>query len=718
MPNPPETSTTIIPSNTWLGRFANSRFIAWISNFPPIASLLRFITAAMMKRQLRQAGVQDTLMKRAAETDIDSTLHSIVQDVVEALGYVGAMVAVYEQGDTLPLRATYIDPRIVSMDQIRQWEQQVSELIGKKISIIDPEIARESTRAYRYHPEWQDNLSIRAAEAGAPVISADLYDLFRPVVPPSSKPIIDGIQQALGIRQVIAVPFFLQATRDGETIREMVGNLFTVKRDEITAEDQLVLASFGRQAASAIEGERRAVQIKITQALVYEMQTNLSNEAQILRRIVSGIVENMNFAGAMVATLEADGALSVRATRIDTAIASAEQIRQWEIDLSRAVGTPLSITDTQLAFDTGRVYVNNEAYRDNLGVRAVKAQKSLMSSSLYELFCPIVPASAKPLIDGIQQALGIQQMITVPFFLRLGSDENQRQLIGNLFVATRSRVFSQGEIEMLQIFGEQAAAGIRNARLYRLSEERREIAQLFAKMAFSSTAYIHDLNNHIAVARASMGMLPNYDKLDAQMKQRFLETLPRAIERLNEASQIISNLHEPWRVEPDAMVDVNQCVQEAVEKLRRRTETSTSITADLSPELPTVRTAPAMLTEALRTILKNAVEAIEEAGREQGTVHIKNCLLPEKQIIEIRIEDNGTGIMPENLTKVFEMRWSTKKAGMGFGLFWAQDYITGLGGKIYAESEWGRGTTFVLELPFEAAAANSNAKVSKTEAAS
>ncbi len=66
---------------------------------------------------------------------------------------------------------------------------------------------------------------------------------------------------------------------------------------------------------------------------------------------------------------------------------------------------------------------------------------------------------------------------------------------------------------------------------------------------------------------------------------------------------------------------------------------------------------------------------------------------------KITIDDHGTGIPLENLDRIFEMNYTTKKSGLGFGLFWTKDYIEGLGGSINVESYLGKGTKFTIYLP-------------------
>jgi signal transduction histidine kinase len=118
----------------------------------------------------------------------------------------------------------------------------------------------------------------------------------------------------------------------------------------------------------------------------------------------------------------------------------------------------------------------------------------------------------------------------------------------------------------------------------------------------------------------------------------------------------------------------------------------------LSPDLPQLKTVPDMLAEAFRVIIKNAVEAIER--KDGGGDLWVESYLRKGPMIEVIIRDNGIGIKPDSLTKIFDLGWSTKEGqGMGFGLFWTKDYIEGLGGNIKVESVWQEGATFHVKIP-------------------
>ena len=73
-------------------------------------------------------------------------------------------------------------------------------------------------------------------------------------------------------------------------------------------------------------------------------------------------------------------------------------------------------------------------------------------------------------------------------------------------------------------------------------------------------------------------------------------------------------------------------------------------------------------------------------------------------IIKISFTDDGPGIAPENIKRIFDPFFTTKEVGKGTGLGLSISYgiISAHGGRIYAESEYGKGATFIIELPVAA----------------
>lgn len=298
-------------------------------------------------------------------------------------------------------------------------------------------------------------------------------------------------------------------------------------------------------------------------------------------------------------------------------------------------------------------------------------------------------------IKGVQDGLGIHQVIAVPFFL---GDE----LVGNLFATTLSRTFSKREIELLKAFGQQAAAGIYNARLYRRAEEQRraadesrEVAQVFGKMAFGAAASVHAFRNHVGVVSMQLELL-YMEGASEEQRQEMLLLAPEVMKRLNLMTDILNQLHEPWRAVDDVATNVNDCLRQASHKVIPGS--GVAVEFDLRDGLPPIYTSTDMLTEAFRILIKNAVEAIQEEKRRDGRLLITTRLTPEG-CIGIHVKDNGSGMKPEVLENIFKLRWTTKQYGLGFGLFWAKDYFEGLGGTLAVTSQWLEGSDFQITLP-------------------
>jgi signal transduction histidine kinase len=102
--------------------------------------------------------------------------------------------------------------------------------------------------------------------------------------------------------------------------------------------------------------------------------------------------------------------------------------------------------------------------------------------------------------------------------------------------------------------------------------------------------------------------------------------------------------------------------------------------------------------QILVNLIRNAKQACDDSGRDnkQLTVRVYNG----DGLVKIAVTDNGIGIPPENLTRIFAHGFTTKKDGHGFGLHSSASAAKELGGSLRAHSEGaGLGSTFTLELP-------------------
>lgn len=627
----------------------------------------------LVPNQVNLKDIQDTNQQSfLLSPTLQKNLQSMVDNVVDALGCVGAIIATLEPDNSLLIRAytLYVSSAFI---------EQMADAFGP--NLLSPQMAIKLDDV-----NHQNNLGIQAIRGLGKhpekfLTSDKLYDIFRPNIEES---VANQAQQLAEIKQVIAVPLFW------EDEDEVVGGLFVAAKQDFSLRDIDFLTAFSRQATMAIQMQRRLAEIEALERVILSLQTSITDETQTLQIIVDAVVQKLGYAGAMVATLEADRALPVRAYCIDI---SPEILHKLEQKAGLTLLGPKSV-----------VHIGDEKFKDNLAIRAVKGvggrpEKFVVSNQLYDLLRPIV---TQELSNLAQRLIHIKQVIAVPFFLA-------NEVVGNLFVATRKPRFTSREKELLATFGQQAAVGIRNARLYKKAEERRQIAQMFGKMAFSATANIHALRNHISAFQAYIRVMDLTTELSTEQRQELLEISPNILDHLNKASDILDSLHEPWRQAPDIPTNVNNCLNWAARKVfskimidteKKEIDTGAGVTLhrSLVNRLPFVHTSPDMLIEAFKVLIENAVDAIKE--HPNGRDIWLESRLGQGNIIEVTIRDSGTGIKPEDLNQIFELGWSNKKGqGMGFGLFWTKDYIEGLGGTINVDSIWGKGTTFFITLP-------------------
>ncbi|CAN5524453.1 hypothetical protein BH10PLA1_BH10PLA1_14430 [soil metagenome] len=122
-------------------------------------------------------------------------------------------------------------------------------------------------------------------------------------------------------------------------------------------------------------------------------------------------------------------------------------------------------------------------------------------------------------------------------------------------------------------------------------------------------------------------------------------------------------------------------------------------------ELPAVSIDKHKTLQILINLITNAKDAIKSKQAQDGkiTLRLTRGENAGKPSVRFEVRDNGVGIKPENLNKIFSMGFTTRKDGHGFGLHSAANFAKEMGGRLLATSDGqGCGAAFVLELPFVA----------------
>jgi two-component system NtrC family sensor kinase len=122
---------------------------------------------------------------------------------------------------------------------------------------------------------------------------------------------------------------------------------------------------------------------------------------------------------------------------------------------------------------------------------------------------------------------------------------------------------------------------------------------------------------------------------------------------------------------------------------------------EISEQTPVVRGDPSMLQQVLLNLYNNAMDAIMERHGTEGGEMVIASAADEDGKVKISVTDNGIGISPENLKKIFSPFFTTKPVGKGTGLGLSVCYgiVDSMGGVMEVNSQRGVGTTFTMRFP-------------------
>ena len=139
---------------------------------------------------------------------------------------------------------------------------------------------------------------------------------------------------------------------------------------------------------------------------------------------------------------------------------------------------------------------------------------------------------------------------------------------------------------------------------------------------------------------------------------------------------------------------LNEVVAGTLELLRPELENrGQKVDTVLAPPLPQAPLDPAQIKQVLVNLIKNAMQAMGSAG----VLIIRTGVVGEE--VWVSISDTGGGIPHEQLNRIFEPFYTTKKKGSGLGLMIVQRIVRAHGGRIELDSRVGEGTTFKIWLP-------------------
>ena len=212
----------------------------------------------------------------------------------------------------------------------------------------------------------------------------------------------------------------------------------------------------------------------------------------------------------------------------------------------------------------------------------------------------------------------------------------------------------------------------------------------------------HELRTPLSMIKGYVETLTSGAKDDPNVAARFLKTIEKHTDRLTyliEDLLTISRLESGQIVLNIQKVELRSVAEDVIDDLQSRAEDKKVILENQVPDDVVVRADADRVQQVIFNLVDNAIKY----GRQEGRVWI-NARLAGGQFAEVSVRDNGPGIPPDSIDRVFERFYRAEKArsreqgGTGLGLSIVKHIIQSHGGEVWVESELGRGTTFFFTL--------------------
>lgn len=280
---------------------------------------------------------------------------------------------------------------------------------------------------------------------------------------------------------------------------------------------------------------------------------------------------------------------------------------------------------------------------------------------------------------------------------------DQGEVIGTTGIGRDITERKRTEEEILRLNAKlEAKVEERTKQLLDAQEElvRREKLSILGQLSGSVG---HELRNPLGVMSNAIYFLKMVNS-----DETTLEYLDIIKQEIDNSLRIITDLLDFARTNPPQTraVSVRQLLDESLKNCT--IPESVDLQIDLPESLPLLKVDPLQLGQVFSNLITNAIQAMPDGGVVLITARRVRAI-PESPLhnpkdgtgdfVAISVEDNGEGITPENMKKLFQPLFTTKVKGIGLGLVVCKNLVEANGGKIEVKSESGTGTTFMILLP-------------------
>ena len=217
----------------------------------------------------------------------------------------------------------------------------------------------------------------------------------------------------------------------------------------------------------------------------------------------------------------------------------------------------------------------------------------------------------------------------------------------------------------------------------------------------------HEIKNPLTPIQLSAERIKNKlsNQVDAdqqEMLNRSTRTIVHQVESMKEMVNAFSTYAQPVRAKL-APLDLNQLIKDVLE-LHASNFNQTKLSLNLDPQLPQIKANASALRQVLNNLFINAFHATEDLAEDEPHIIISSIAAAQVagQYVDLIIEDNGPGILPEIRDSLFDPYVSSKAKGSGLGLAIVKRIVEEHSGSVWAQKSSLSGAAMHVRLPINA----------------
>jgi len=269
------------------------------------------------------------------------------------------------------------------------------------------------------------------------------------------------------------------------------------------------------------------------------------------------------------------------------------------------------------------------------------------------------------------------------------------RVLGVIYLDTQSarKQFTEDDLEFITTLATEVAVSLENSRMRQERYHRERLAAVGETVAGIS----HNIKNILLLSQGGSELLDRaIESGDVEQVRESWGVVRRGIDKIGKLVKDMLDYSRSKRAKL-VHVDINQGICEVAEEVEDELiKKNIRLELELDEGIETFRTDETGLMRVLTNLILNAAEAIAHG---EGMITVFTELTRDSSLM-VRVRDNGSGIPPDRMEKIFFPFFTTKGSqGTGLGLPLCKKVVEDLGGTISVESLIGEGSTFTIIIP-------------------